>query len=348
MKRDYVKIYRARDMKQMKEEKERIHALQSAKLYPTSFAFPLTLQFELTSHCNVYCKHCYNNSGTCNNENDTMTPERWIDFSKYLVKHGGIFECILSGGEPLLLGKQLFEIMNILHDDGTCFLLITNGYLLNKEYVSTLSRYRYHWLQVSIDGSDEKYHDAFRQRVGSWQRAVEGAFMVSAAGIPLTIAHTVTPQNINKIDDMCNLAYALGASCIMLGEVNLSGRSAANQELLLNAQQKELLLQKYEENYHRYQGKMFVQRSATVKNSVLRYLNTPNSGLIVRPNGDLRLDCMVPFVIGNILENDFEAIWKEKHDKCWSHPKVQEYIAQFDSDDASKMLTNYVDKDIYI
>lgn len=44
------------------------------------------------------------------------------EFSKYIVKNGGVFECLLSGGEPLLLGDKLFEIMNILHNDGRYFL----------------------------------------------------------------------------------------------------------------------------------------------------------------------------------------------------------------------------------
>ena len=61
--KDYVKIYNALDEKQARTEKERIEKLQANGLYPPSFDFPMTLQFELTSHCNVYCKHCYNYSG---------------------------------------------------------------------------------------------------------------------------------------------------------------------------------------------------------------------------------------------------------------------------------------------
>ena len=62
--------------------------------------------------------------------------------------------------------------------------------------------------------------------------------MVSAAGIPLTIVHCVTPYNIDGIDDMCELAYQLGASTILLGEINLSGRTNQNRDLLLNTEQR--------------------------------------------------------------------------------------------------------------
>ena len=125
------------------------NALVEAGLFSKSSVFPLaSLQFELTSHCNACCKHCYNNSGIQNKIPDAMTPDKWISFAKYLVKHGGVFECLLSGGEPLLLGEKLFELMDVLHDDGTLFLLQTNGFLLDENVAKRLKKYRYHWLQT--------------------------------------------------------------------------------------------------------------------------------------------------------------------------------------------------------
>ena len=248
-----------------------------------------------------------------------------------------------------MLGDSLFEIMDILHDDGTCFLLITNGFLLDKDKVKRLSKYRYKWLQVSIDGANEEYHDGFRQMKGSWNRAVKGAFEVTKAGIPLTIAHSVTPQNLETVDEMCSLAYSLGASAIILGEVNPSGRSAYSNELLLSYEQKNILYDKIESNRVRFQGRLDVQRSSTVKNQLLKYQNTPNSGAIIRPNGDVRIDCMAPFIIGNILDNDFKQIWQNKAKTCWYDKRVCEYINSYDDvSDINEMQKNYVDKDIML
>lgn len=213
------------DYSRIKSQRANVKKMQSIGLYPKKFDMPILLQFELTHKCNVFCKHCYNNSGTHNTYKDAMTPEKWKQFCHYIVEKGGIFECIISGGEPLLLGNDLFDIMDILHEDGTYFLLITNGFLLTEEKVKKLAKYHYKWIQVSIDGATAEYHDAFRQKNGSWNRAVNGAFMVSSAGIPLTIAHSVSAQNLNDVDAMCDLAYELGASNIILGEISLSGRT---------------------------------------------------------------------------------------------------------------------------
>lgn len=330
-------------------EKKINRILQQRGMYSKSNIFPIaSLQFELTSHCNMFCKHCYNNSGISNKISDLMTGEKWVEFAKYLVKKGGIFECILSGGEPLLLGERLFEIMDILHDDGTCFMLLTNGFLITDESAKRLQKYRYHWLQISIDGVNAEYHDFFRQREGCWKKAVEGALKISENKIPLKIAHCVTPYNLQDIDEMCKFAYSLGASCITIGQLCFSGRAAQNKELLLSNAQQKFLYQKVEENLSKYDGKMKVKSSNSVQMGLKRHKRRPNSGAIIRPNGDIRIDGMAPFVIGNILIEDFATVWEKKINTCWDNPEVEEYINKFDDNDQNNSFINYLEKDVYI
>ena len=329
------------DLARIQAQNKQIRLLQKQGKYPLQFDFPLLLQLELTRRCNVFCKHCYNNSGGSVQVEDAMTPEKWIAFCRYIIEHGGIFECILSGGEPLLLGDNLFRIMDILHEDGTNFLLITNGFLLNKETVHKLEKYRYKWIQVSIDGATPEYHDAFRQRAGSWDKAVQGAFMVSESGLPLTIAHSVSPQNLSSVDKMCDLAYSLGAGNLILSAISLSGRTYNNNDLLLNNQEKEALLQAIERNAQKYYGKMMIQRSLDEDLQYAQVTDIPNAGLIIRPDGSIRLDCMAPFSIGNILKDDFQTVWNTKGKNCWKHPMVQAYISG-----EKNTIKNYVDEDM--
>lgn len=118
--KDHKKYYEAVQKIDPHDEAAIRDALEDAGLYSKPSIFPLaTLHLELTEHCNAACKHCYNNSGVSNDIPDAMTPEKWISFAKYLVAHGGVFECIISGGEPLLLGDKMFELMDVFHDDGT-------------------------------------------------------------------------------------------------------------------------------------------------------------------------------------------------------------------------------------
>lgn len=324
-------------------------ALKKKGFYSASKTFPLSsLHFELTSHCNAFCKHCYNNSGVTNNSVDNMTPELWKLFSEYIVEHGGVFECLLSGGEPLLLGEHLFDIMDILHDDGTIFLVMTNGYLLDENIAKRFKKYQYHWLQISIDGANAEYHDSFRKVKGSWEKAVKGAKTISGNGIPLKIAHCVTPYNLSDIDSMCDLAYLVGASSIMIGGISLSGRTGDNMDLLLSEIDRNILAEKIEENRIRYQGRMRVKSTNSVKYGLENHSKRPRSGAVIRPNGDIRIDGMAPFVIGNLLRDDFVEVWESKIDNCWSNQRVQEFIANFDEDDRNRRYINYKERDIYL
>ena len=344
---DYIKKYKTLDAKNLQAVKQNLLTLQNAGAYPKIINYPTTLQFELTGQCNLKCKHCYNRSGDADRET-LMTPEKWCELARQIVSDGGIFQCIISGGEPLLLGDKLFDVMDILHDDGTSFVVITNALLMTKEKVKRFAKYRYFWFQISIDGSTAELHDTFRGVEGSFERAVNGALEISNAAIPLVIAHTVTPKNLNFIEDMVNLAYKLGANSIIIGEVMPSGRAYTNEEIILNDEQKNFLLGKFEELSKKYQGKITVQRSAELKYQLERYSVEVNSGGIIRPNGDFRLDCMAPFIIGNVLEKSVKEIWCDKGINAWHNQKVVEFINSINEDNQEGNLKNHVDADILI
>lgn len=333
----------------LQNEQEISHELKDKKIYSgnNKDTFPLSsLHFELTSKCNAFCKHCYNDSN--NIISDRMTPDNWIDFAKYIVDHGGVFENLLSGGEPLLFGSKLLDIMDIFNDDGTIFYLMTNGFLMTPELANRLSKYRYHWLQISIDGVNEEYHDNFRNLLGSWKKAVKAAQYVSDSNIPLKIAHCVTPYNLQDVDSMCELAVSLGAKSIILGGVSLSGRTSLNKEILLSENDKIVLSDKVLCNQQKYSGKLIIKFANSVKSGLLNHSKNPRGSAIIRPNGDIRIDGMAPFVIGNILDDDFQKIWEQKIDTCWNDSRVKNFIDNFNDADLNNDYINYLDKDIYI
>lgn len=343
--KNYRKIFRIQDKRAIEALYKNVEVMQAAGQYPEEFDMPITLQYELMSECNLYCKHCYNGSGE--HHTTRMTVERWKELSCHVVGHGGIFQAILSGGEPLLLGNDLFDVMDILHDDGTSFVIITNGFLLSREKVQRLKKYRYYWLQVSIDADTSELHDDFRQVKGSWEHAVHGAFEVSSAGIPLVIAHTVTPKTLERLPMMAKLAYRLGASSLMVGQVLPSGRANRYaEEIYLSPGQENRMYELIETLAQEYRGKLELQRSSGIKNQFDRYQIGPNLGCIIRPNGDVRLDCMAPFVMGNVLEEDFYDIWQRRGRRIWSDPRVQEFIASVDEEAQSGAIRNYVDADV--
>lgn len=324
------------------QAKEKMRKLQVAKEYPKRFSLPIGLQFELTAKCNLTCKHCYNRSGDDDQET-TMTVDNWISLSRELVEHGGIFQCILSGGEPLLLGDRLFEIMDVLHEDKTSFILISNGMLMTSRIAKKLSKYNFYRIQISIDGSEENIHDQFRQKDGSWKKAIEAALHISSHGMPLTIASSVTPENIDQMKDMADLSYSLGASSIIFGEIMLSGRASEFREILLNDDLRKNMITTANMLSEKFMGRMQINIGAAEEHQLSLNQVFPTDTAIIRPNGDVRLDCTAPFTMGNIFKDSFVKIWEERASDIWQKKQIAEYKATINK---GLGKINHVDKDV--
>lgn len=315
--------------------------------YPNKFGFPITLQFEVTSKCNLACKHCYNRSGIKNN-NDLMTGEGWVNLSRKIVNNGGIMHAIISGGEPLLLGKYLWQMMDILQEDNTMFDLITNGFLFNTDTLRQIQKYRFNRVQVSIDSYRSDYHDEFRGVKGSWEKAVHAAYSISLSGIPLRVASTVKPREIDHVEDFIKMAINLGASEIIIGDVMPSGRAYDNDDIFLSRDERNKLYEEVELYEKKYKKEIQVIISGMSRAHMEYARERTLEGAVIRPDGSIRLDCQMPFVIGNVLTDDLRKIWKEKWN-CWQHPLVTKYIESCDPiSGRSNLLENYNDKDVCI
>ncbi|MHB8157629.1 MAG: radical SAM protein, partial [Desulfocucumaceae bacterium] len=220
---------------QLDKKDQYINSLRQDGRYPGRFRLPLHIEFDLTAGCNMRCLHCYNRSGDADLKT-ALEAADWLKLCRELVDNGGVFLCNLSGGEPLLLGDDLIKIMDVLHQDGTIFILNTNGYLVDEGWVKKLSKYNYSHVQVSIDGIGEA-HDRLRQKKGSFQRAVRAAELFAEAGMPLSITSMVTPENLDSMDKMVDLASRVGAHYIGFSPVMYSGRSIKHPGLFLNNEQ---------------------------------------------------------------------------------------------------------------
>lgn len=144
-----------------------------------------------------------------------MPIEKWKELAREAGELG-IFECTISGGEPLLLGNSLFEILDILAEYDIRIRLITNGMLVTQDILDKLKKYRIKWLQVSIDGSRLELHDYIRGVDGAFHKAISAANLVKINGFPLLIAHAVVKSNMNYVEEMIDAAYIFGAKAIII------------------------------------------------------------------------------------------------------------------------------------
>lgn len=317
--------------KYLKMYEERVKEFTEQMLLPKKyFSAPLGVQLELTNACNLKCIHCYNNSSKkLPNE---LSVSEWINIVKELCKMK-IFECVISGGEPLLLEENLFAIMDILSEYGIYVLLISNGVLLDKNVCNRLKKYKYLQIQTSIDGANPKIHDEIRGVKGSWEKTIYAAKMVADANIPLTIAHTLMPKNLHELPEMIDLCVDIGAKEFITEEAVFTGKAALIYETLkLNEKEREEFYNIIEFKSREYADCMVIKVATDVA-LVLRMCRLePNRGFIIRPCGDVRLDCTAPFKMGNVRKNTLEEIWRVAR-RAWQHPKVNEFIEHLQSNE---------------
>ena len=248
----------------------------------------------------------------------------------------------------MLLGDSLWEIMDILHNDGTVFNLISNGFLLDDKVLGHLKKYRFYWVQISIDNYIPELHDTFRGIKKSWVRAAQAAYKIALSGIPLRIASTITKQDLGHLEQFVQMAINLGASYYIIGEVMPSGRTFDNEDILLSNDERDVFYEEMDDLLTKYKNEISILVSGSQRVQLEYASAGPIDGAIIRPDGNIRLDCTCPFIIGNILRDDIYTIWTEKAN-CWNNDLVKKYISSCDPiTGTSSFIENYNQDDIFI
>ena len=303
--------------------------------YFNEAAFPTMLQFELTGACNLKCKQCYNDSGRKIN---VMTAEHWKDFSNKVADD--LFSVTLSGGEPLLLGEELFALMDIFTASQTWINLISNGLLIDRETAKRLAKYALGWVEISIDSPHEEYHDYLRGAQGSWRKAVLAASYLASYNVPVFIGTCVTPKTLPELDGMVKLAREIGVRGLTLSKIFLSGRAYLHaEELILSDEETKIFLGKAMALKKNTKDIVINFSTQTIQDALQNDSETTNYQIpIIRPDGKMRLSCFEPIVVGDVLAEDIHVLWER-------YKKVRALLKN-NPEKINAAGRNYVDEEI--
>ncbi|WP_321428431.1 PqqD family peptide modification chaperone [uncultured Methanolobus sp.] len=180
---------------------------------------PAGVLWDLTSKCNLRCRHCVVSAGEeCTDELSFEDCRRLIDeFADVEVG-----QLILSGGEPMIR-KDFFDIAEYAASKDIMIQVATNGTLIDETAAERLANIGA-MAQVSLDSSVPSVHDDFRQSSGSWQKTVDGIKLLVKAGVPVTLAAAVTSMNIDGVPDLYELGKELGVQTFRILPFVPSGR----------------------------------------------------------------------------------------------------------------------------
>lgn len=208
-------------------------------------------QIEITGKCNMRCKHC--RAWEEARVDLSMTDiNNLLDF--FVAEERGEQRITVSGGEPFL-NKNIIDIIDLIHKKGVNNIIITtNASMVTEEDIKKLEDLSVPNLsiQVSLDSHIEAEHDEFRGYKGAYKAAIKLLERCAkSSNLVSSMRVSVTPDRIDQVEDMVNLALKIGCQRIGLGSIIPVGR-ASDRKLCMNASQKKEFIGKISELRKKY------------------------------------------------------------------------------------------------
>ena len=139
---------------------------------------PETCVWELTTECNLKCRHC---ASSCSKEGraDELSQKEVEKVTEQIIALG-VKWVSLTGGE-LLISESWYPAAELLEKNGVHVHMITNGTLLSDSVIRKLKSAGVSMVSVSLDGTRE-IHDFIRGD-GVYKKACDGIQRMEKAGI---------------------------------------------------------------------------------------------------------------------------------------------------------------------
>lgn len=187
-----------------------------------------TLNFHVTSLCNLRCSHCWQRAGL-EDQQDQEYGKRGIISTKVFKrvlkesKDLGLTCVKFTGGEPFL-HPYIMAYLKVTEREEISVVIETNGTLLDESCVGKLKDIGQLLVAVSLDGATSTVHDRFRGVEGSFERALTAIKCLTRFEIPVQIIMSLHRDNVNSLDDIVKLAGDYGVQSIKINPVQPMGR----------------------------------------------------------------------------------------------------------------------------
>ncbi len=143
---------------------------------------PRAITINYNNACNFKCDFCFSSDARRQHNKDCLPLDKIRELAEQ-AHELGIWEIVLTGGELLINKDGLLKLIAALGPERFHVILITNGYLLTREYASDLAAAGLDCVAVSISGMNAEEHDKSRHVAGSHAKALEALRHAQNAGM---------------------------------------------------------------------------------------------------------------------------------------------------------------------
>lgn len=210
---------------------------------PFTYRTPERVDFVITRHCNLCCKHCFEASSP--QISMAAFDESQITRVIGQLETSHIKSLKVTGGEPLTHpSARLF-----LSQAGECHFettLLTNGLLIDEACMATL-RDGHIRLGISLDGATSQTHDYIRGK-GSFDKLIPILKEIKRNRIYLSITCTLSKHNLAETEEVISLVLdEIQADKLILSPLISMGRATEHTDIALTAEDALLI----EDIYHK-------------------------------------------------------------------------------------------------
>ncbi|MDO4632435.1 MAG: putative heme d1 biosynthesis radical SAM protein NirJ2 [Eubacteriales bacterium] len=289
------------------------------------------ISWNTTNDCNLYCAHCYRESGEkAKGELNTEEGKKLI----FEIARAGFKIMIFSGGEPLTR-PDIYELISYARDCGLRPVLGSNGTMITPETAVKLKEAGLMAAGISLDSLDIAKHDHLRGKDGAWEAAVNGMKNCREAGLAFQIHTTVMDWNEPEIEKLMDFAVEIGARAHHIFFLVPTGRGEEIKDMALDRQSYEDVLTRIMNKAK----KVPIEVKPTCAPQFIRvadkvgYQHRFSKGClagvtycIISPKGDVQPCAYLKMEIDNVRNRAFDVIWEEN--EVFQRLRTMEYGGQ--------------------
>lgn len=273
---------------------------------------PYRMDLALTYACNNDCAHCYNVKQR--NLPSLSLPEWQRVLGK--VWDAGIPHVVFTGGEPTLV-KFLPQLIQYAEQLGLITGLNTNGRRLQDQaFVQQLLDAGLDHIQITLESHDPVIHDRMVAHAGAFQETVQGIRNALATRLFVMTNTTLIHSNAPFLRETLQFLTELHVPTVGLNGIIHSGRGRHFGEELQESELPALL--DLAQHFTAANGQKLIWYTPTQychfdpisMNLGVKGCTAALYNMCVEPNGDV-LPCQSYYSsLGNILTEDWQAIWE--------------------------------------
>jgi pyrroloquinoline quinone biosynthesis protein E len=190
---------------------------------------PTTLLAELTHRCPLHCPYCSNPIDLARSQSELSTDDWKRVFTQ--ARELGALQLGLSGGEPLIR-RDLEELVAHAHTLGFYQTLVTSAVGLTRDRAVKLKAAGLEHVQISIQDSDKEIAEKIAG-TRSWDAKLQAAEWIKELDFAFTVNVVLHRANLDHLEELIDIAGALGADRIELANTQYYGWAVLNRESLM-------------------------------------------------------------------------------------------------------------------